>query len=68
MNLHVSSKIHKLFLAFFTLGLGVSQIRAVENMYSIVGVVGSRRGSHMSHPRYFACSLRVMMWRHPRME
>ena len=67
-SLLVSFDIHTLFLASFALGLGIARKRSANGPSYLIGVVGSQRGSRMLRPRYFECSLKVALQRHPRIK
>ena len=57
-SLHVATKIHAFFQASLALGFATALRRPVKVPYSLVGVVGGRRGSRLLLPRYSDCSLR----------
>ena len=65
MSLHVYANIHMSFLAYQTLGFGISCCRSVKILSSLVGVVRGRMGGCVICPRYFVCSLRVALRRRP---
>ena len=58
MRLHMDSDIQVFFPASPSFSFGIYLRRAVKSLYSLIGVVGVRKGSHVHLPRYSAFSFR----------
>ena len=63
ISLHIDSKIQYFFLAYLAFVFRINLRMVAKSLPSLVGVIEGQRGSHVGHPIYWDCSLRVSLRR-----